>query len=176
MANESIVKKRLSMYLKEIGSNNNQFVVKMGYAPTFLNSDGGISESKLTEISIAYPNLDMNWLLTGQGGMFKNISENSENLSKQNENNLRISIDGLINKKIKEAVMENLDKTITAIMDGMNRSNQQQNEHVEKILKIQSDENAYKFNVIIDAIREIIKDEDKEKFESKIVQLKTKIG
>lgn len=72
--------------------------------------------------------------------------------------------------------MENLDKTITAIMEGMNRNNQQQNEHVEKILKIQSDENAYKFNVIIDAIREIIKDEDKEKFESKIVQLKTKIG
>ena len=108
--------------------------------------------------------------------MLKNISENSENLSKQSENDLRISIDELINKKIEEAVMENLDKTITAIMDGMNRSNQQQNEHVEKILKIQSDENAYKFNVIIDAIREIIKDEDKEKFESKIVQLKTKIG
>lgn len=83
MANESTVKKRLSMYLKEIGSNNNQFVVKMGYASTFLNSNGGISESKLTEISIAYPNLDMNWLLTGQGEMLKNISENSENNLKQ---------------------------------------------------------------------------------------------
>lgn len=59
------------MYLKEIGSNNNQFVVKMGYASTFLNSDGGISESKLTDISIAYPDLDMNWLLTGDGDMFK---------------------------------------------------------------------------------------------------------
>lgn len=31
MANESIVKKRLSIFLKKIGSNNNQFVVKMGY-------------------------------------------------------------------------------------------------------------------------------------------------
>ena len=71
MANESTVKKRLSMYLKEIGSNNHQFVVKMGYASTFLNSDGGISESKLTGISIAYPDLDMNWLLTGDGDMFK---------------------------------------------------------------------------------------------------------
>lgn len=78
MANESTVKKRLSMYLKEIGSNNNQFVVKMGYASTFLNSDGGISESKLTDISIAYPDLDMNWLLTGEGDMFKSSVNGSK--------------------------------------------------------------------------------------------------
>lgn len=78
MANESTVKKRLSMYLKEIGSNNHQFIVKMGYASTFLNSDGGISESKLTGISIAYPDLDMNWLLTGEGDMFKPSVNGSE--------------------------------------------------------------------------------------------------
>ncbi|MBD5584859.1 MAG: hypothetical protein HDQ88_07240 [Clostridia bacterium] len=67
----SKTKLRLSTFLKEIGSNNNQFVVKMGYAATFLNSKSGISEDKLTEISIAYPELNMNWLLTGDGDMFK---------------------------------------------------------------------------------------------------------
>lgn len=83
MANESIVKKRLSIFLKKIGSNNNQFVVKMGYTQGFLNSKGGISESKLMEISKTYSQLNMNWLLTGDGEMLKNISENSENNLKQ---------------------------------------------------------------------------------------------
>lgn len=75
MANESIVKKRLSIFLKKIGSNNNQFVVKMGYTQGFLNSKGGISESKLMEISKTYSQLNMNWLLTGDGEMTKNIPE-----------------------------------------------------------------------------------------------------
>lgn len=75
MANESIVKKRLSIFLKKIGSNNNQFVVKMGYTQGFLNSKGGISESKLMEISKTYSQLNMNWLLTGDGEMTKNILE-----------------------------------------------------------------------------------------------------
>lgn len=83
MANESIVKKRLSVFLKKIGSNNNQFVVKMGYTQGFLNSKGGISESKLMEISKTYSQLNMNWLLTGDGEMLKNIYENSENNLKQ---------------------------------------------------------------------------------------------
>lgn len=79
----SKTKLRLTQFLKKIGSNNNQFVVKMGYAPSFLNSKSGISEDRLTEIAIAYPNLNMNWLLTGDGEMLKNISENSENNLKQ---------------------------------------------------------------------------------------------
>lgn len=160
--------------------STNSFAEMIGVKQNTLNQqltgDRKLSLDVVRKIISTCNDISAEWLLTGDGEMLKNISENSENLSKQSENDLRISIDELINKKIEEAVMENLDKTITAIMDGMNRSNQQQNEHVEKILKIQSDENAYKFNVIIDAIREIIKDEDKEKFESKIVQLKTKIG
>ena len=67
----SITKQRLSQFLKAIGMNNNQFVVKMGYAPTFLNSKSGISEERLIEISKAFPNLSMSWLLRGEGEMFK---------------------------------------------------------------------------------------------------------
>lgn len=165
-----------SQFCKKLNGISQQRFNRIFIADPRTGKIPAVPDDILTEIINSYNTVSAEWLLTGSGSMLKNISENSENLSKQSENDLRISIDELINKKIEEAVMENLDKTITAIMDGMNRSNQQQNEHVEKILKIQSDENAYKFNVIIDAIREIIKDEDKEKFESKIVQLKTKIG
>lgn len=136
-----------------------------------------VSDDILTKIVQSYNTVNAEWLLTGKGTMLKNIPENSENLTQQTITEERSnSIDELINIRIEKAVMENLDKIIATIMEGTNKSNQQQNEHVEKILKIQSDENARKFNTLIDAIREIVKDEDREKFESKIVQLKTKIG
>lgn len=122
MANESTVKKRLSMYLKEIGSNNNQFVVKMGYASTFLNSNGGISESKLTEISIAYPNLDMNWLLTGQGEMLKNISENSENNLKQTSPEERNTESTNENQDVPMSEILEFMKLVSANMDNQLKS------------------------------------------------------
>lgn len=122
-------------------------------------------------------NISPEWLMTGEGTMHKNILENSRNLSKQSENDIRISsIDDIINQKIEKAVMENLDKLISTIMEGSNRNSQLQNEHVEKILKMQSDENARKFDTLIDAIREILKDDDRQKFESKLVTLKSKMA
>ena len=170
------VKKVIEYKQYSVNSFAEMIGVKQNTLNQQLTGDRKLSLDVIQKIVIHCDDISPEWLLTGSGSMLKKNLENSENLLKQSENDLRISIDELINKKIEKAVMENLDKTITAIMEGMNRNNQQQNEHVEKILKIQSDENAYKFNVIIDAIREIIKDEDKEKFESKIVQLKTKIG
>lgn len=109
MANESIVKKRLSIFLKKIGSNNNQFVVKMGYTQGFLNSKGGISESKLMEISKTYSQLNMNWLLTGGGEMLKNISENSENNLKQT----------ISEERNTESTNENQDVPMSEILEFM---------------------------------------------------------
>lgn len=166
----------MSIYLKEIGSNNNQFVVKMGYTQGFLNSSGGISESKLMDISIAYPSLDMNWLLTGKGDMIKNISENSQSNLKQSISDDRNNIDEIINQKIEEVVMEHLDKMIDTIMKRMNQQIDSQNKHMREVLKIQSDDNVQNFKVLVDAIKEIVKEEDVEKFERKIVPLKAKIG
>ena len=130
----SKTKLRLAQFLKKIGSNNNQFVVKMGYASNFLNSKSGISEDRLTEISIAYSNLNMNWLLTGDGEMFKNISENSEKLKQNDESIRNNSIDFLIREQVKEAVMENIPAIITAVMDGMNKQMEGQNQVINKQL------------------------------------------
>lgn len=105
----SKTKLRLTQFLKKIGSNNNQFVVKMGYAPSFLNSKSGISEDRLTEIAIAYPNLNMNWLLTGDGEMLKNISENSENNLKQT----------ISEERNTESTNENQDVPMSEILEFM---------------------------------------------------------
>lgn len=105
----SKTKLRLTQFLKKIGSNNNQFVVKMGYASNFLNSKSGISEDRLTEIAIAYPNLNMNWLLTGDGEMLKNISENSENNLKQT----------ISEERNTESTNENQDVPMSEILEFM---------------------------------------------------------
>lgn len=129
MANASIVKQRLSTFLKNIGSNNNQFIVRMGYAPTFLNSDGGISESKLSEIAKTYPELDMNWLLTGSGSMFKNISENSENVSEQNKDDTRNNDIVNTNEDVPMSEILEFMKLVSVNMDNQLKSfNQQMSE------------------------------------------------
>ena len=172
------VRDRLYKFIQHLNMSVRQFEIKWGVASSYVrNISKGIGNDHLTNLCNQYPELDLNWLFTGQGSMLKNISENSENLTQQtitkDRNN---SIDELIDIRIEKAVMENLDKIIATIMEGTNKSNQQQNAHVENILKMQSDENAKKFNTLIEAIREIIKDEDRDKFEQKIIPLKTKIG
>lgn len=122
MANESIVKKRLSIFLKKIGSNNNQFVVKMGYTQGFLNSKGGISESKLMEISKTYSQLNMNWLLTGDGEMLKNISENSQNNLKQTSPEERNTESTNENQDVPMSEILEFMKLVSANMDSQLKS------------------------------------------------------
>lgn len=108
--------------------------------------------------------------------MIKNISENSQSNLKQSISDDRNNIDEIINQKIEEVVMEHLDKMIDTIMKRMNQQIDSQNKHMREVLKIQSDDNVQNFKVLVDAIKEIVKEEDVEKFERKIVPLKAKIG
>ena len=79
--------------------------------------------------------LDLNWLYTGSGSMLKNIPENSENLSKQSISEERNnSIDELINQKIEKTVMENIPAIISAVMEGMNKQMEGQNQVINKQL------------------------------------------
>lgn len=80
-------------------------------------------------------NVSAEWLLSGKGEMLKNISENSQNLSKQSipkeRNN---SIDEFINQKIEKTVMENIPAIISAVMEGMNKQMEGQNQVINKQL------------------------------------------
>ena len=80
-------------------------------------------------------NVSAEWLLSGKGEMLKNISENSQNLSKQSipkeRNN---SIDEFINQKIEKTVMENIPAIISAVMEGMNKQMERQNQVINKQL------------------------------------------
>lgn len=106
----SEVKRRLSEFLRYIGSNNNQFVIKMGYASTFLNSKGGISEEKLGEIFKAYPDLDMNWLFSGEGEMIRqNVNQTNEHGDNINAGR-DISLDKSVKSNIDPKYVDKLEK------------------------------------------------------------------
>lgn len=111
-------------------------------------------------------NISPEWLILGEGEMLKNFPENSENLLKQSEKEERNnSIDELINQKIENAVMENIDKTIDTIL-----------KNVKEILKDQNEGNTNNLKILIEAVIGLVKEEDKEEIKNKLIALKKKVG
>lgn len=143
--NKNPIKQRMILFLDKIDSNANQFAdrfIALGIlknnTKNYLHSKSGIQSDMLTHISENYPQLNMNWLLTGKGPMLlpeQNLSENKSNLAKQTKGEERnSSIDELIKKKIEDAIMENIPAIISAVMDGMNKQMEGQNQVINKQL------------------------------------------
>lgn len=156
------IKQRMILFLENIGSNANQFAEKFialgilgDNTKNYLHSKSGIQADMLAQISKNYPQLNMNWLLTGEGSMFlseQNLSENKSNLSKQTiaEKRLPISsdIEKMLNQKF-EAMTDELGKLImekmSKIVEGQlellriqittqSRTIESQNSVVDKVL------------------------------------------
>lgn len=126
--NPSILKLRLSKFAYEIGTNKRQFTKSIEVSESFLTSDGGITEEKILKIISVFPQLNPNWLLTGNGSMLlsnsDNIIENKSNLDKQNEKEQRLlshkDIEQLLTKQKDEIMSELTDvvKDLTNVMLG----------------------------------------------------------
>lgn len=133
---EETVRDRLYKFIQYLDMSVRQFEIKWGVASGYVrNISKGIGNEHLTNLCKQYPMLDLNWLYTGSGSMLKNIPENSENLSKQSISEERNnSIDELINQKIEKTVMENIPAIISAVMEGMNKQMEGQNQVINKQL------------------------------------------
>lgn len=143
-----------------------------------LNGKYPCGEGVINKIVLA-TGVNKSWLKTGEGEkypngspktrlseMLKNFPENSENLLKQSEKEERNnSIDELINQKIENAVMENIDKTIDTIL-----------KNVKEILKDQNEGNTNNLKILIEAVIGLVKEEDKEEIKNKLIALKKKVG
>lgn len=67
---ESTVKERLKQYLRINSITQEKFCNSVGVAPTYVsNIRKGIQPDKLTRIRECYPDLNIEWLVTGQGNM-----------------------------------------------------------------------------------------------------------
>lgn len=94
----------------------------------------------ISEILVAYKDVNAEWLMIGEGEMIKeNILEDSTNLSKQTFAEDRNSVDIIIKNEIKKAIMENIPAIISAVMQGMNKQMEGQNQIINKQLDMLQD-------------------------------------
>lgn len=70
---------RLQEYIKYLGLTNRAFCRKVGIGENTLNCNKGIDLSKntLDKIANTYPQLNINWIITGEGEM---IMENDRDI------------------------------------------------------------------------------------------------
>ena len=79
---------RLVEYIKYRNISRKSFEINVGlgngYVKKMLDQDSEISLSKIDKILTAYPEINKNWLLTGEGNMIneKNISSDAMDCSK----------------------------------------------------------------------------------------------
>lgn len=81
MQKESDLKVRIAEFLKHLGIGQAKFADNVGVSKGFANNVGtSIRTDILEKIVLAYPELNINWLLFGQGGMVhskRNVPENT---------------------------------------------------------------------------------------------------
>ena len=71
---------RILSFLKFLKIGQNAFEENVGIARSYLsNNKGSIGSDVINKISIAYPELNLDWLITGKGEMLKNY-ENEKNI------------------------------------------------------------------------------------------------
>ena len=68
---------RLDMFMRYRGLNDNKISLTAGISNGLIGKGrkrGGISQENISKLTHAYPELDANWLLTGQGSMLREQS------------------------------------------------------------------------------------------------------
>ena len=74
---ETTVKERLMKYLYKKDIKSNYFCSKIGVSAAFISSMiKSIQPDKLYSIAVNFPDLNIEWLLTGQGNMLRKSYEN----------------------------------------------------------------------------------------------------
>jgi SOS-response transcriptional repressor LexA len=75
------MKERLIEFLAHLGMGQNKFEEKVGLSRGLINKIGeGINSTTMNKIVTAYPELNKNWLLTGEGKMLKNVNMLGDNI------------------------------------------------------------------------------------------------
>lgn len=65
------LKDRLLQVIEKLGVTKSYFEKTVGFSNGFVDKSGdNTRKSSLDKISITYPNININWLLTGEGDMF----------------------------------------------------------------------------------------------------------
>ena len=84
MQNNETLKSRLAIFLKYLNIGQAKFAQIVGVSKGFANNVGdSIRKENLDRISATYPELNIVWLLTGEGEMLKTDTMKATNTAKQ---------------------------------------------------------------------------------------------
>ena len=118
------IKSRLSAYLKAKGVNKSEFGRAIGVSSAYITSiRKSIQPDKLDKIAEVYTDLNISWLLTGEGEMLKgSLTQTVGNIqgNAQNVNNVQINSDSVdkfldeiaAQRRITEKCMDHIDRLI----------------------------------------------------------------
>ena len=128
-------KERLLQYLEYKGIGRSEFYAYMGIKRGLLDADkmkATISDPIIAKILVAYPDLDITWLLTGNGSMLKQNVSNDKNM----DNTLVSSDKDTINNRTKQ---EETSYMYKMYQDEKSDWKEEKKELKEQINQLQSD-------------------------------------
>ena len=98
----SSIKERLAHFLKKEKISIPDFCKSIGmYQAAYLEMRGSIPESKLKNIMTKYPQLSIEWLMTGEGKMIKTIDVQSEGDAASTQDSIQSSDDLTLIEELK---------------------------------------------------------------------------
>ena len=94
-----IVKKNITKVIELKGISKYEFYKNTGITRGILDQDNGISEENITRFLAYFPDIDANWLITGEGEMYRKNSEiSNEKIDENTSRLIDILQDTLIEK------------------------------------------------------------------------------
>lgn len=70
---ELSVKERIKLFLQHLKIGQNNFEAKVGWSNGYINNTKNISADKLNQVVNEYPQLNIEWLITGKGEMINPV-------------------------------------------------------------------------------------------------------
>lgn len=85
----SLIKKRILNFIDEMGFNKSKFYRDTGITRGVLDKDSGLTENNIAKFIAAYPDVQLTWLLKGEGKMFKEHFSSSGAVAEPKEEYIR---------------------------------------------------------------------------------------
>ena len=81
-----MLKDRLDLIIKELGLSGRQFEKECGLPHgSYSSISDGVGANKLKQILIKYPQISLDWIIMGDGDMFKKNESQIEKIDKNSE-------------------------------------------------------------------------------------------
>ena len=98
------VKSRVIQFIESQGISNRKFCIKISVSHVYFSTDNAISSDVLEKIFIIFPELNMDWVITGCGEM---LTKRVESLPE-----LVMNEDQALYTNIKDELIKSLQRTI----------------------------------------------------------------